>query len=477
MVATNLAQDMIKCIVAAACLFMGGMLTGVEGQLISHSMLNFIDKNTLHMYNLSDPDEYVWREPLAKTGRGGGYHDDVLPYTDVVHEDKHTKTTQSYRIYTVVYATNISNRGFCTMAASGGGHGFQLNVLGEDRQAQFDKTGCNERLWTVRKFVRRIMGLCSSDTDYDESDEGAEGEEGWKGEEGDEGGEQASAKKSPHVQQQQQRLHHSCDKTIILYVDAYDVIFMGSPQKLVDKFLATQKNVLFGSEKGCCGTREGLSWRNTDCDLDWPMPTVATSTPFLNAGVFVGFVQQVAVLLQECWAEQQEYTNSIKKTFGQMQSMQEGAEEGPWNPYVVGGDQALICHVFAHRSATDMQELTGRKYGALVSECIGMSLDYTSSIFLNAYDMQIGRELHITKRGRVKYTAYSRYNVPKRVQAITPLFLHFNGAGKEKDKMFVVAAKIAWPHTNRSTAVSHTMLYSLAHSKYVPLDATCSWRL
>jgi len=109
-----------------------------------------------------------------------------------------------------------------------------------------------------------------------------------------------------------------------------------------------------------------------------------------------------------------------------------------------------------------------------------MSLDYTSSIFLNVYDMQIGRELHITKRGRVKYTVP---HTPvgtvegQRVRAITPLFLHFNGAGKEKGKMFVVAAKMAWPDTNLSTSVSHTVLYSLAHSKYMPLDATCSWRM
>jgi hypothetical protein len=201
----------------------------------------------------------------------------------------------------------------------------------------------------------------------------------------------------------------------------------------------------------------------------------------LNAGVFVGFIQPVAILLQECWAEQQEYNNFVEKTFRQMQSTRPRADEennkGPWNPYIIGGDQALICHVFAYRRATGTQELTGRQHGALVSELIGMSLDYTSSIFLNAYDMQIGREIHITKTGRVKYTIYSNYNVQKHPRATTPLFLHFNGAGKEKDKMFVVAAKIAWPDTNRSTAVSHTMLYSLAHSKYVPLDATCSWRM
>jgi len=438
-------MPLLQGIVVVACLLKG--MTAVEGQLISHSMLHFIDKGTLHRYNLSDPDEYVWREPLAKTGPGSGRGEARLPYTDVVHENKHTKKTQSYRVYTVVYATNITSKGFCTMAASAGGHGFQLNVLGEDRQLQFEESGCNGRLWVVRDFVTRIMALC------------VEGE-------------------NPH------RRHPSCDRTIVLYLDAYDVIFMGSPQKLIDKFLATQKNVLFGSEKGCCATREGLSWKHAACDPLWPLPPLATATPFLNAGVFVGFVQPVAILLQECWVEQQEYTDYIGKTFGPVQSVHvrpnKDRNNGPWNPYLVGGDQALICHVFAHRRSAGTDEHTGQQHSAPVSELIGMSLDYTSSIFLNVYDMQIGRELHITERGRVKYTGP---HTPvgtvegQRVRAITPLFLHFNGAGKEKGKMFVVAAKMAWPDSNRSTSVSHTVLYSLAHSKYTPLDATCSWRM
>ena len=210
------------------------------------------------------------------------------------------------------------------------------------------------------------------------------------------------------------------------------------------------------------------------------MPPLATATPFLNAGVFVGFVQPVAILLQECWGEQTEYIEYMEKTFGPMQSMHvrpnRDRSNGPWNPYIVGGDQTLICHVFAHRRSGGTDEHTGQQHSASLSELIGMSLDYTSSIFLNVYDMQIGSELHITKRGRVKYIPLGT-GEGQRARAITPLFLHFNGAGQEKDKMFVVAAKMAWPHTNRSTSVSHTMLYSLAHSTYMPLDATCSWRM
>jgi hypothetical protein len=337
-----------------------------------------------------------------------------------------------YHMYSVTYATAWS-REFCVMGASANAYGFRLNVLGEGRQAHFEQDRFLDKLWALRDFVAGVMNTTPEDM----------------------------------------RNH-----TLILFVDGYDVLVTGKPRTLVKRFVHSRKKILFGAENGCCGTREALAFKDNQCDPHWPADK-HTTTPFLNSGVFVGFVVEVDHLLTAAKNEYDSYIAKLQSDYGSIKPLHEtrATSKGPWDPYLVGTDQQLICQLFAH-------ELVRR--GQSLRSAIGMSLDYESQIFVNAYGMEIGREIVITSKGRVRYDVNladcnewkeTRFQEECRQRSLRrlrretlPVIVHFNG--RQKQNMMAVASQMRWPELDHAELWA-SEIYSASSGARMMLKEAC----
>jgi hypothetical protein len=98
------------------------------------------------------------------------------------------------------------------------------------------------------------------------------------------------------------------------------------------------------------------------CDEDWPAPTVATGTPFLNSGAFTAFVPELRALLTAATAE-----HASART--------EAASRSAKDPFVAGTDQLLLCHLFAHARRGGVE---GAPRGSAVRlrDALEMGIDY-----------------------------------------------------------------------------------------------------
>ena len=113
---------------------------------------------------------------------------------------------------------------------------------------------------------------------------------------------------------------------------------------------------------------------------------------------------------------------------------------GPWDPYLVGGDQMLVCHIIAHYVFPK-----GHKYeGKGARKSLKMGIDYNAKVFVSAYRMHVDREIGFTPKKRIVYNGrhtqcqsahdteldmvcrrWSKSNPP----ATFPVAVHYNGAG------------------------------------------------
>lgn len=356
------------------------------------------------------------------------------------HGPLHTQVTlegvnrsEVYQLYSVTYATAWS-REFCVVAASASANGFALNVLGEARQAHFDRDRFLDKLWALRDFVVGVMNATPE---------------------------------------------HARNRTLILFFDGYDVLVNGNPGTLVKRFVRHKKKILFGAEKGCSGTREYMAFKDNRCDPNWPADK-HTTTPFLNSGVFLGLVREVDRLLTAAKNEYDHYIAKLQSDYGPIQPLHEtrAASKGPWDPYLLGTDQQLMCQLFAHEVVRGGQSLRS---------AIGMSLDYESQIFVNAYRMEIGREIVVTANGRVRYDANlpdcdvweeTRFQAECRERSVRglrrvtmPVILHFNG--RQKQNMLAVASQMRWPPLDPGE-VWESEIYSVSSGARMALNEACA---
>ncbi|CAG9863076.1 unnamed protein product [Phyllotreta striolata] len=77
------------------------------------------------------------------------------------------------------------------------------------------------------------------------------------------------------------------DNKLVLFTDAYDVIFLGKLDEIVRRFHKTGARILFGAEPYC--------W--PDAGLETKYPEVKEGKRFLNSGMFIGYVPEVLKLL------------------------------------------------------------------------------------------------------------------------------------------------------------------------------------
>lgn len=103
--------------------------------------------------------------------------------------------SEVYHFYSVTYTTTRSKE-FCVMAASASAYGFRLNVLGEARQSNFERDRYLDKLWALKEFMTGVINNTASDMKA---------------------------------------------RTLILFLDAYDVLVTGTPQTLVKRFVKSKR--------------------------------------------------------------------------------------------------------------------------------------------------------------------------------------------------------------------------------------------
>lgn len=75
---------------------------------------------------------------------------------------------------------------------------------------------------------------------------------------------------------------------IVLFTDAYDVMFLGDLRRITENFKLTGARVLFGAEAFC--------W--PDKDLASKYPKVENGKPYLNSGLYIGYMPEIMELLE-----------------------------------------------------------------------------------------------------------------------------------------------------------------------------------
>lgn len=85
---------------------------------------------------------------------------------------------------------------------------------------------------------------------------------------------------------------------VLLFTDAFDVIFSGSPQDVLDTFLAENAKIIFSAECGC--------WPHIMEDPNICLhkyPPSPTPYRFLNSGTWIGFAKEATEMLAEVMIE------------------------------------------------------------------------------------------------------------------------------------------------------------------------------
>ena len=164
------------------------------------------------------------------------------PRFTTVSFDIHTEC-QTHKIYLVTYASKTNRADFCTMALSALANGFELNILGRKREDQWALHGYMDKFRALREFLELIS---------------------------------------------------SEPRAIVVFADAYDVLFTAGPRALARRFLRSGHRILISAEKGCCSdwlvtVESVLRSAPVRCDETWPVPDIGTATPYMNSGAFVGF--------------------------------------------------------------------------------------------------------------------------------------------------------------------------------------------
>jgi hypothetical protein len=74
---------------------------------------------------------------------------------------------------------------------------------------------------------------------------------------------------------------------LVLFVDAYDVICVQSLASVIDRFLAFNRRLVFGGERGC----------HPDPSLASDFPKSPTSLRYTNSGGFIGYADEIVAMV------------------------------------------------------------------------------------------------------------------------------------------------------------------------------------
>jgi hypothetical protein len=73
------------------------------------------------------------------------------------------------------------------------------------------------------------------------------------------------------------------DTDIVLFTDAFDVVYYGTQIEILEKFRSFKRPLVFGAEKFC----------NPDPEKQSDYPDKDREFPFLNSGMFIGYVKTI----------------------------------------------------------------------------------------------------------------------------------------------------------------------------------------
>lgn len=288
---------------------------------------------------------------------------------DVCSSPLYIESPDGFKLYTVTYATHVNRKDFCNVMKSAWGWGFQVNVIGQRRSRQYEKYHLVDKVFALRKFIRKLPKRNSG-------------------------------------------------KNVIMFMDAYDVLVNASPFDLLQRFLDTDKKVLFASEKGCCSTKWYMMNRMNTCDSKWPIDVRNHTSPWINTGVFIGYQNELRVLLDAAWIE---YHQTLKEI-----------QPGQVDPYVSGSDQQLIGQLFSYH-----KELRER---------ISMGIDVMSEVFQCMYKVAYIDSIDLLfheNRVAFKGSAYTY-----------PVMVHFNGPKQIKQAMMeYFFARVVLPKIHNNSAI------------------------
>lgn len=79
------------------------------------------------------------------------------------------------------------------------------------------------------------------------------------------------------------------DDRIVLFTDSYDVLFLASMEKIIEKFRTFDASILFGSE--------GFCWPDEDLKSKYPV-LEGRGTRYLNSGLFMGYASKMYRMLK-----------------------------------------------------------------------------------------------------------------------------------------------------------------------------------
>ncbi|XP_076270326.1 procollagen lysyl hydroxylase isoform X2 [Rhynchophorus ferrugineus] len=162
------------------------------------------------------------------------------------------------------------------------------------------------------------------------------------------------------------------ENKIILFTDAYDVIFIGKLSEVIQRFKNTGAKVLFGAEPYC--------W--PDVELAQQYPEVDKGARFLNSGLFMGYIPEVINILNRAEIED------------------------------TGDDQLYYTHAFLDKEFREKNSI---------------QLDHMSNIFQNIFGSASNLEILSNNDKDGSAETFSLKNVQTNSE---PLIVHGNGLSK-----------------------------------------------
>lgn len=84
------------------------------------------------------------------------------------------------------------------------------------------------------------------------------------------------------------------DDDVVLFMDAFDVIMLGSGDEILERFLKMKCSVLFGSERH-------YHPKNSVIDMYGEYPEAPTSLRYLNSGTYIGYVSYIRHMIRKIY--------------------------------------------------------------------------------------------------------------------------------------------------------------------------------
>jgi hypothetical protein len=194
--------------------------------------------------------------------------------------------------------------------------------------------------------------------------------------------------------------------SLLVFVDAYDVIVNHAPFHLERIFLASGKRVLLASELGCCTDKETALAYGNRCHRNWPF---FSSSPhrrmWLNSGVIIGYAKDIRRLLRLAWKEYLLHPEV----------------------YRAHTDQQLLCFLMSDGATIWTREAVG--------------IDHESQAALTTYQTDLRQALSFDAQGRVVFE-----------NRTVPALIHFNGPPQLKAAQMDFAQRHfpLWPPSDRT---------------------------